>query len=91
MIGTLRTLCALKGVTLAARTSGKIKAVLQGLSIFSILLLMIPYAWGSLSLDQLQDISFYIISVAAAYTLFSGVEYVWTNRLYVKHAWEKSN
>ncbi len=91
MISSLRTLCALKGVALAARTSGKIKAVLQGVSIFAILILMIPYAWGSLSLNQLQDISFYIITAAAIYTLFSGAEYIWTNRLYIKQAWEKSN
>lgn len=91
MISSLRTLCALKGVALAARTSGKIKAVLQGFSIFAILILMIPYAWGSLSLNQLQDISFYIITAAAIYTLFSGAEYIWTNRLYIKQAWEKSS
>lgn len=91
MISTLRTLCALKGVALAARTSGKIKAILQGLAIFLIIILMIPYAWGRLPLAQLQDISFYIITAAAIYTLFSGGEYLWTNRLYIKQAWEKSN
>ena len=42
MISTLRTVCAFRGVTLAARTSGKIKAVLQASSIFAILILMIP-------------------------------------------------
>ena len=91
MISTLRTLCALKGVALAARTSGKIKAVLQALSIFVILILMIPYSWGTLSLTQLQDISFYIITAAALYTLASGTEYIWTNRLYIKQAWQKES
>lgn len=89
MISTLRTVCALKGVTLAARTSGKIKAVLQAISIFLILILMIPYAWGSLSLMQLQQISLVIISLAAFYTVYSGAEYIYTNRLYIKQAWEK--
>lgn len=88
MISTLRTVCALKGVTLAARTSGKIKAVLQALSIFLILILMIPYAWGVLSLMQLQQISLVIISGAAFYTVFSGAEYIYTNRLYIKQAWQ---
>ena len=88
MISTLRTVCALKGVTLAARTSGKIKAALQGVSIFLILILMIPYAWGALSLMQLQQISFVIISAAAFYTVYSGAEYIYTNRLYIKQAWE---
>lgn len=91
MISTLRTLCALKGVALAARTSGKIKAVLQALSIFSILILMIPYSRGTLSLLQLQSISFYIISAAAIYTLASGTEYIWANRLYIKQAWQKES
>ncbi len=34
IISTLRTLCALRGVALAARTSGKIKAVIQAVSAF---------------------------------------------------------
>ena len=89
MISTLRTVCAFKGVTLAARTSGKIKAVLQAVSIFLILTLMIPYSWGFLSLMQLQQISFFIVSAAAFYTVFSGAEYLYTNRLYIKQAWEK--
>ncbi|MCP5490908.1 MAG: CDP-diacylglycerol--glycerol-3-phosphate 3-phosphatidyltransferase [Chlamydiales bacterium] len=88
MISTLRTVCALKGVTLAARTSGKIKAVLQAISIFLILILMIPYAWGVLSLMQLQQISLFIISGAAFYTVFSGAEYIYSNRLYIKQAWQ---
>lgn len=89
MISTLRTVCAFRGVTLAARTSGKIKAVLQAASIFAILILMIPYAWGALSLLQLQNISLVIISAAALYTVFAGAEYIWANRSYIKQAWTK--
>ncbi len=88
MISTLRTVCAFRGVTLAARTSGKVKAVLQAISIFAILILMIPYAWGALSLVQLQDISLMIISAAAIYTVFAGAEYIWANRSYIKQAWK---
>ena len=88
MISTLRTVCAFRGVTLAARTSGKIKAVLQAISIFAILILMIPYAWGLLSLIQLQSISLIIISAAAVYTVFAGGEYIWANRGYIKQAWK---
>lgn len=88
MISTLRTVCAFRGVTLAARTSGKIKAVLQASSIFAILILMIPYAWGSLSLLQLQNISLIIVSAAAVYTVFAGGEYIWANRSYIRQAWQ---
>ncbi len=88
MISTLRTVCAFRGVTLAARTSGKIKAVLQAISIFAILILMVPYAWGTLTLMQLQDISLMIILAAAIYTVFAGAEYIWANRGYIKQAWK---
>ena len=88
MISTLRTVCAFRGVTLAARMSGKVKAVLQAISIFAILILMIPYSYGALSLTQLQDISFLIILAAAIYTLFSGGEYIYANRFYIKQAWK---
>lgn len=88
MISTLRTVCAFRGVTLAARTSGKVKAVLQAVSIFAILILMIPYSYGALSLIQLQDISLMIIAAAAIYTVFAGAEYIYANRVYIKQAWK---
>ena len=46
IISTLRTICALKGTSLAARTSGKIKTVAQAIAAFMILGLMIPHALG---------------------------------------------
>lgn len=60
-ISMLRTLCALRGVTLAARKTGKIKAVIQAIAAFAILLLMIPYTTEDLSLRLLQSASFYIV------------------------------
>jgi len=88
-ISTLRTLCALRGMTLAARLSGKIKAVIQAVSAFSILLLIIPYSLGVLELYMLQKISLYIVAVAALYTVCSGVEYIYSNRNYIKKALRK--
>lgn len=90
VISMLRTLCALRGVTLAARISGKIKAVIQAIAAFVILVLMIPFSMEMLSLDKLQNISFYIVAAAALYTLFSGVEYIYANRSFIKQAWSKS-
>ena len=90
VISMLRTLCALRGVTLAARISGKIKAVIQAIAAFVILVLMIPFAMGSLSLEKLQSISFYVVAAAALYTLFSGIEYIYANRSFIKQAWSKS-
>lgn len=86
IISTLRTLCALRGIALAARLSGKIKAVIQGVVVFFILVLMIPYSLGYLDLHSLRIISFYSVLFAAVYTLFSGTEYIVANRKYIKKA-----
>lgn len=83
VVSTLRTICALKGFALAARTSGKIKAVVQGAAALLVLLLMIPHAQGDLSLASLQLASTLIVGVAALYTVYSGVDYIYANRIYI--------
>jgi CDP-diacylglycerol---glycerol-3-phosphate 3-phosphatidyltransferase len=87
MISTLRTICALRGMTLAARLSGKIKTALQGVVIFLILFLMIAYTWSYISLKQLQIMSFFVVSISALYTLYSGIEYIYANRHYIREVW----
>lgn len=84
VIGTLRTVCALRGFALAARPSGKIKAVVQAVVAFCILILMIPHALGHLSTEWLQKAAFWLVVMAAVYTFFSGIDYIWANRKYVK-------
>src|SRR3989344_7702441 len=74
-ISTLRTLCALRGVALAARFSGKIKAVIQAVVAFFILLLMIPYTAGFLPLDIFRQLSLFAVSIAAVYTVASVGDY----------------
>lgn len=91
IISMLRTLCALRGLTLAARTSGKIKAVIQAIAAFVILVLMIPFALGVLPVATLQKVSLYVVAVAAVYTLFSGIEYIYANRSFIKQAWSKNS
>jgi CDP-diacylglycerol--glycerol-3-phosphate 3-phosphatidyltransferase len=86
MIATLRTICAMRGVALAARLSGKIKAGIQAASAFAILILMVPYSLGVLSLSSLRTISFYCVLAAALYTVFSGLEYVIANFAFIKRA-----
>lgn len=90
VISTLRTLCALRGVALAARFSGKVKAVVQGAASFMILILMIPYAFGVLDLHTFREVSFYLVLAAVAYSFFSGVEYLLANHVYIKKALVKS-
>lgn len=86
IISMLRTLCALRGFTLAARLSGKVKAVIQAIATLVILVLMIPYAFGLISLELFQNISFYIVAGAVTYSLFSGAEYLFANQNYIKKA-----
>lgn len=86
IISTLRTLCALRGIALAARLSGKIKAVIQGAVVFFILILMVLYSLGYLDLNSLRAISFYSVLFTAIYTLYSGTEYIIANRTYIKKA-----
>ena len=86
IISTLRTLCALRGFALAARLSGKIKAVIQATVGFFILIMMIPYSLGCLSVELLQALSFYSVLTAAIYTLYSGTEYIIANRKYIRKA-----
>ncbi len=62
VIATLRTLCALRGVTLAARLSGKIKAIIQAVVAVFVILLMIPYNMGSLSYEHLYSWSCFAIA-----------------------------
>lgn len=83
VISTLRTICALRGFALAARASGKIKAVIQAGSACLILLLLIPYSLGLLRESALRYTAVAVVSVSAVYALYSGVEYIYANRDFV--------
>jgi CDP-diacylglycerol--glycerol-3-phosphate 3-phosphatidyltransferase len=87
-ISTLRTLCALRGVALAARWSGKLKAVMQASVAFVIILLMIPYTLGWISLAIFQQVSLVAAGMAAFYTILSMGDYVFANRMHIKRALE---
>jgi CDP-diacylglycerol--glycerol-3-phosphate 3-phosphatidyltransferase len=86
IISTLRTVCALRGSALGARLSGKVKAVIQAIVAFFIIILMIPYSLGYISLAALQTISFYAVLAAVIYTIASGAEYLYAHRASLKKA-----
>lgn len=88
LVNTLRSLCALQGIPLEARTSGKIKAIVQAMATIFILILMIPYSSGCLSLESFQKMSWMAAGLAAAYTLFSGCEYLFVHRHMIKKAFK---
>lgn len=81
---TLRTICALRGFALAARPSGKMKAIIQAICAFVIVLLLIPHSLGHLSDEALTQLSTVCVLVAAFYALYSGVDYVYANRAHIQ-------
>lgn len=85
VISTLRTICAFRGYVLAARSSGKMKAIIQAVATFTIVILMIPYSMGQLSLQVLQSISAFVVGIACLYSVYSGIEYLYANREFVKN------
>lgn len=89
LVNTLRSLCALQGIPLAARTSGKVKAIVQAVATIFILILMIPYSSGCLSLVSFQKMSWMAAGIAAAYTLLSGIEYLFVHRQLIKKAFKQ--
>lgn len=84
VVSTLRTICALRGFALAARLSGKIKAVIQAIAAFIITSLLIPHSLGYLSTEALYTISTCVVAVAAIYAVYSGYDYIYSNRSYIK-------
>ncbi len=83
MISTLRTICALRGFALAARWTGKLKAVVQAIATLTILVTMIPYSQGWCTLDTLQTIATTAVAIATGYTVLSGIDYLVANRKYI--------
>lgn len=83
VVSTLRTICALKGFALAARPSGKLKAAIQAVTAFIILGMMIPESMGTMTEDALQFWSTWLTAFAAAYTVYSGIDYIYANREFV--------
>lgn len=83
VISTLRTICALKGYTLAARTSGKIKAIIQAIAAFIVVIMMIPHSLGYITTATLHNVSSWVVGIAGIYALFSGADYIYANRSYI--------
>lgn len=83
MMSTLRTVCALKGYTLAASQSGKIKAIIQAFAAFLITSLLIPHSQGFITDETLQSVSFWVVTIAAFYSVYSFVEYLIVNQRYI--------
>lgn len=75
--GAIRTMCAVRGLVLAARSSGKFKAWVQGAVL--ICALAYPAFWGGREAWMLE-VTAWGVWFAAVVSLASLVEYLWVNR-----------
>jgi len=80
----LRIVCASSGIVLAARRSGKIKAVLQGIATFGVLIAIIIMQKGEGGAEAKiwwgKHPGFWIMLIPAIYTLLSVIDYIIPNR-----------
>jgi CDP-diacylglycerol---glycerol-3-phosphate 3-phosphatidyltransferase len=83
IITSLRTLCALDGFALAARTSGKLKAIMQCIAAIVVIFLLILFSMGTLSREYLSELSSLVVGITAVYSVLSGVDYLYCNRMYI--------
>jgi CDP-diacylglycerol--glycerol-3-phosphate 3-phosphatidyltransferase len=83
LISTLRTICALQGVALSARKSGKLKSIVQAIASFTILLLLIGHTKGVVSQEVLSKLSTTLVAIAAFLSIISGFEYLLLNKSHI--------
>ncbi len=81
LISTMRTVCAYRGEVVAARSSGKIKAIIQATAIIAILVGRSASALFPALLPEplLNQIAWWLVLVAAVYTFYSLYEYLSAN------------
>jgi CDP-diacylglycerol--glycerol-3-phosphate 3-phosphatidyltransferase len=79
IVAYVRVAAAREGVVLAARLSGKLKAVAQGIVILAILLVITATPQGdSLAVDAAKTTAQYLMLIVGAVTAWSGVDYLWS-------------
>jgi len=89
----LRIVCASSGVVLAARKSGKLKAVLQGVATFCVLAILLAQRCGTEWMPESvwgRHPGFWVMLAVAAYTLLSVIDYIIPNRALIAKMMKKS-
>lgn len=84
IVSWLRTIAASQNQILAARLSGKLKALSQAAATFFIILLVTINDWTPV--PHLQTISYSLMVMTTVITLYSGIEYFWANTVVIKTA-----
>lgn len=85
IIATLRGVAAKNGIALAARASGKIKAIVQGTAIITICSMEIIDTTARRM--DVQEISLLLMWVVVATTAWSLYDYCWACRAMIKAVW----
>jgi CDP-diacylglycerol---glycerol-3-phosphate 3-phosphatidyltransferase len=78
LISTMRTVCAYRGEVVAARISGKIKAIVQATAIIAILVGRVATLFFPALLPEelLNQITWWLVLIAAIYTQYSLFDYL---------------
>jgi CDP-diacylglycerol--glycerol-3-phosphate 3-phosphatidyltransferase len=81
LISTMRTICAYRGQVVAARSSGKIKAIIQATVIIIVLAARIASALFPALLPEalVNQVAWWLVLAAALYTFYSLYEYLSAN------------
>ncbi|MBN1601747.1 MAG: CDP-alcohol phosphatidyltransferase family protein [Chitinispirillaceae bacterium] len=90
----LRIICASSGVVLAARKSGKLKAVLQGIATFGVLLVVLLKFYSPSTIpDSIAGFhpGFWVMLFPALYTLLSVIDYIIPNRTLIVNMMKKKD
>jgi phosphatidylglycerophosphate synthase len=79
-VACIRTFAAYTGTVLAARVSGKIKAVVQGTGILVFLGVRATSHFSGYFMQVRRDVFYWVLIPIAVVTAISGVDYVLSNR-----------
>jgi CDP-diacylglycerol---glycerol-3-phosphate 3-phosphatidyltransferase len=83
----MRIVCASGGLVLAARMSGKVKAVLQAIATFVVLIIVLAdmhhLTWVPVQIAG-RHTGFWVVGAVAVFTLLSVIDYIVPNRVMLK-------
>lgn len=80
VVSTIRVLAASQGVIVSARFAGKVKAIVQGAAIITLLALGCGRGLLGWSLEEVRVLSGAVMWYVSAVTVWSLADYLWGNR-----------
>lgn len=86
-IAFLRAVAANQQIVIPARTSGKIKAIVQGFGTQICFLALVVGDWVPSLADTVADVPWWTMAVITFVTACSFVDYFWGNRQLIGEAW----